>query len=318
MELEQEFNSFLDSNNSQFKKDIGNSTMLILKSPYNKKIDILYGCFVRSDYLNDFKNSLSYYGIYDKENKKVYNPNYNLKYTIYHYSENDIRLINSDMLYDEISNLVNEKIGEHILDEPDMFDYKNIDIGPVYESDVYEDFMNGKTSSNLEDKIILYKAHDSNDILEYLTYKDEFIDEKARSFIVDNVETILKNLKYCDEKRKVLKQIEDDKNYIYHKQRDILNSIKDKDYKTVNITINKDGIEQTFKYETKYIQYSREHLYSFHIVKCDDRKLFEENYGSSADIEYGDITKITYGKNVIYEDSNFKSNDLEDDNVYTK
>ena len=62
------------------------------------------------------------------------------------------------------------------------------------------------------DKIILYKAHDSNDILEYLTYKDDFIDEKARSFIVDNVETILKNLKYCDEKRKVLKQIEDDIN----------------------------------------------------------------------------------------------------------
>jgi len=37
-----------------------------------------------------------------------------------------------------------------------------------------------------------------------------------------------------------------------------------------------------------------------------DRNAFEENYGRMADIHYEDIIKITYGKNIIYEDDNFK------------
>ena len=51
------------------------------------------------------KKKNNYVVLIKQNGKKVYNPNYNLKYTVYHYSENDIRLIDSDMLYDEISNL---------------------------------------------------------------------------------------------------------------------------------------------------------------------------------------------------------------------
>jgi len=314
MNLTENFNNFLKSNDTKFEADTGNATMLILKTPYNDKVDVLYGTHRRNDDFFNPRMELYYYGIYDREKDKVFDPNSDISYYIYKYKFDDIRLVDRSMLYKEIIDAVNEKIKEHISNESDMFDYSDVEIEEVTMEDIYREFLDGKTSDTYIGYIKPYMTEELKDIFEYLSYGDEFVDETARDFIIDNYEDLLKNLKRNSEKQKLLKELEENKGHPYHKQKEIIDSIKGKDYKTVNLTVNKDGIEQTLKYETRFILFCDKHLYTYHIVKADDRAKYEENYGRSSNIEYKDITKITYGKNVIYEDKNFKVNELEEDN----
>ena len=314
MNLTENFDNFLKSNDTKFEADTGNATMLILKTPYNDKVDVLYGTHRRNDDFFNPRMELYYYGIYDREKDKVFDPNSDISYYIYKYKFDDIRLVDRSMLYKEIIDAVNEKIKEHISNESDMFDYSDVEIEEVTMEDIYREFLDGKTSDTYIGYIKPYMTEELKDIFEYLSYGDEFVDETARDFIIDNYEDLLKNLKRNSEKQKLLKELEENKGHPYHKQKEIIDSIKGKDYKTVNLTVNKDGIEQTLKYETRFILFCDKHLYTYHIVKADDRAKYEENYGRSSNIEYKDITKITYGKNVIYEDKNFKVNELEEDN----
>lgn len=318
MNLSDEFGNFLKSNVTKFEKDTGNATMLVLKIPYNDKIDILYGTHRRNDDFYNPRMELNYYGIYDKEKDKVFDSNSNISYYIYQYRTDDIRLVDRSMLFEEIMDAVNEKIKEHLFDEPEMFDYNDVEIDEVTIEDVQRNFLDGETSETFVGYIKSYKTYNLKDIFEYLSYGDEFVDETARDFIVDNLEELLKNLKRNDERKKLLEELENNKEHPYHKQKEILDSVRGKDYKTVNLTINKNGIEQTLKYETRFMLYCDKHLYTYHIVKSDDRSKYEENYGRSSNIEYKDIVKITYGKNVIYEDKNFKINNLEEENVFAR
>lgn len=318
MEVENRFNQFLKSDDTKFELDTGSANMLILKVPYNEKIDILYGRHRRKDDFYNPKMELCYYGIYAREKDKVFDPQSDISYYIYKYKTNDIRLVDRSILFEEIMNEVNEKVKEHLSDEPEMFDYSNVEIDEVTTDDVLRDFLDGKTSDTYIDYIKPYTTDNLEDIFEYLSYGEEFVDDTSRDFIINNLEEILEDLKYNEEKKKVLKELEENKEHPYHKQKDIMDSIRGKDYKTINITINKDGIEQTLKYETRFILYCDKHLYTYHIPNANDRKKFEENYGRSSNIEYKDITKITYGKNVIYEDKNFKVNELEEENDLTR
>jgi len=318
MNLTENFDNFLKSNDTKFEADTGNATMLILKTPYNDKVDVLYGTHRRNDDFFNPRMELYYYGIYDREKDKVFDPNSDISYYIYKYKFDDIRLVDRSMLYKEIIDAVNEKIKEHISNESDMFDYSDVEIEEVTMEDIYREFLDGETSDTYIGYIKPYMTEELKDIFEYLSYGDEFVDETARDFIIDNYEDLLKNLKRNSEKQKLLKELEENKGHPYHKQKEIIDSIKGKDYKTVNLTVNKDGIEQTLKYETRFILFCDKHLYTYHIVKADDRAKYEENYGRSSNIEYKDITKITYGKNVIYEDKNFKINNLEEENDFTR
>lgn len=85
------------------------------------------------------------------------------------------------------------------------------------------------------------------------------------------------------------------------------------------MTIQKDGQELTFKYNAASLVFSfNSKLSSYNIEKVSDRDKFEEAFGRWSDFDYKDITKITYGKNTIYEDNNFKEMNLEEEYVPTR
>ena len=80
----------------------------------------------------------------------------------------------------------------------------------------------------------------------------------------------------------------------------------------MNITINKDNIEQTFIYDANSLTYyNSSYLSIYNISKLADREKFEENYGRNADFYFHDIVKMTYGKKTIYEDDKFKQKEEE-------
>lgn len=316
--MEEEFFNFLQSSSNLHTfcyKD--KFKMMVNKVKYNDKIDILYSLRSYGNELFDLKAGFEYSGIYDKENNKLFSLDYNIRCDILNWQYDDNRLIDSTKLYCLISNDINDRIKELIDDSKDeIFNLDEAELGEgINDNDVIHEFMSGCTHELLEDQYKEYYSDKPKDILDYLTDKESFIEEEARDFILSNRLEILKGLAISRDKRKVLKEIEDNKNHLYHKIKDILDAIRDRNYVTVNVTINRNEVEQTFKYDVSTLASSyNSNLPSYKIERRSDRGIYEKNFGGWNNFEYEDIVKITYGKNTIYEDKNFKEKLLEEEN----
>lgn len=309
--MKEEFYDFLKSNDSsKIFKAKENYRAMMIKIPYNDRIDVLCESISYSvlDTLPGINIKFEYAGFYDKEKEEVFDKSYFIRHCIldkeYNYDEE--YFLSSAYIKKELETDVNRAIKQHVSDSPELFEdftYKS----ELTEKDVYSDYVEGKTSKNYEDTYITYECFNENDVLEYLTRKDDFIDEVSRSFVVDNLEKINDGLIDSQRKRELLEQIESDEGHEIHKIKNIVNSIDSEKMKTVTLTILKDGIEQEFKYPTFSLRYNVYHNYlsSYDILSTKDREKFKENYGRSADLNYEDIIKITYGKNTLYEDKNY-------------
>ena len=309
--MEKEFFDFLKSGSLTKTFDYGDkSKVMVNKVRYNDKLDILYALDSYSGNLFDLHNSFKYSGIYDKENNKLFDVEYSLRYHILNWDYNNENYKNASDLYNLINKDMNERIKELIKDvKKEMFDINEVEIGEEIEDrDVLTEFMNGATSETLEASLKEFSTEKSQDLLDYLTDKETFIEEEARWFIVENTTSILRSLAIAEKKREVLKEIEDNKEHPYHKIKKIIDAIKENNCVTVNLTINKNGIEQTFKYNADALKrdYNSSYLSTWNFEKAQERNLFEETFGRSEDLHYEEIVKITYGKNTIYEDDNFK------------
>ncbi len=315
--MKEEFFDFLKSNKIMETFNYGNkSKMIVSKVKYNDKLDILYVLDSYSGQLFDLHSPFKYSGIYDKENDKLFDAEYSIRYNILNWEYNGSEYISANNLYKMINTDVNDKIKELIDDaKKDIFNISEVEIAEeITDSDVIKEFMDGKSSDTLEDSYCKYSTEKSENILDYLTDKETFLEEEAKNFIVDNMTNILKGLAITEEKRKQLKSIEDNVEHSYHKIKNIITSIKDNNCVTVNLTINKDGVEQTFKYKADALihNYNSSYLSTYNIEKLTDRNLFEEKFGRWNDLHYEDIIKITYGRNTIYEDTNFKEKEVEE------
>lgn len=314
--MEEEFNNYLRSNNAIGVFNYGEkSKVMINKVPYNSKIDILYSLDSYSGEFFDLNSPFKYAGFYDKENDKVYDLDYSIRWHILNWNYKSDKFEDKQDLYNLISNDINNRIYELIQDgKKESFDINNFDLLELTDKDVINEFMNGETSCSMKDQIINYSSRKPQEILDYLTDKNEFIEEVSRDFIIDKAEDILNDMIESESKRQKLKEIEQDKNHIFYKIRDIVNCINDNNCKTVNLTIFKDNKEQTFIYDAIYLKdYSSSYLSEYNIIKLKDREEFEENFGRSADFYFSDIIKITYGKRTIYEDNNYLNKNKEEE-----
>lgn len=314
--MEEDFNNYLKGNNAIGVFNYGEkSKVMINKIPYNSKIDILYSLDSYSGEFFDLNSPFKYAGFYDKEKDKVYDLDYSIRWHILNWNYKSDKFEDKQDLYNLISNDINNRIYELIQDgKKESFDINNFDLLELTDKDVINEFMNGETSCSMKDQIINYSSRKPQEILDYLTDKNEFIEEVTRDFIIDNAEDILNDMIESESKRQKLKEIEQDKNHIFYKIRDIVNCINDNNCKTVNLTIFKDNKEQTFIYDATYLKdYSSSYLSGYNIIKLKDREEFEENFGRSADFYFSDIIKITYGKRTIYEGNNYLNKNKEEE-----
>lgn len=309
--MEQEFLEFLRSGSIIKTFNYGDKSKVIVnKIRYNDKLDIIYALDSYNGNVFDLHTPFKYSGIYDKENDKLYDVEYSLRYHILSWDYSDEKYVSAGNLYNLINKDMNDRITELIKEvKTKMFDISEVEIGEEIEDrDVLTEFINGATSETLEDSHKEFTTEKPQDLLDYLTDKETFIEEEARWFILENTTSILRSLAIDEKKKEVLKGIEDNEEHPYHKIKKIIDAIKDHNCVTVNLTINKNGIEQTFKYNADALKrdYNSSYLSTWNFEKAQERNLFEETFGRNADLYYEEIVKITYGKNTIYEDENFK------------
>lgn len=316
--MEEDFYNYLrDSNNIGLFNYGNKSKVMINKIPYNNKIDILYSLDSYGGNLFDLKTPFKYAGIYDKDNDKVYDLDYSIRWHLLNWDYQNDQYIGASNLYETINEEINIRIEELIVDgKNDMFNIDDFELVELEDDDVIDEFMDGKRSDTLKDEIKKYSSKKPKNILEYLTNKKTFIEEETRDFILDNMQDIMEGLVRSEEKRNKLKEIEENPKHPYHKVRDIINAVTEKNCKTVVVTVSKDDIEQTFSYDANSLTcYNASYLSTFNIIKLSDREKFEEKFGRYSDFSFKDIIKITYGRNTIYEDKNFKKMDLEDEDI---
>ena len=68
----------------------------------------------------------------------------------------------------------------------------------------------------------------------------------------------------------------------------------------MTVTVQKEEQELSFKAEASSLTGYRNY-YSTYDIPASDRRKFEELFGRHADYTAEDITRITYGRNTIYE-----------------
>lgn len=308
--MEKEFFKFLKSNkNSQVFEYRKSSKMMVIKVKINDVLDILYSLDVSDRNLFDFRKPFEYCGIYNKGNNLLFNPTYSLYNNVLGWKYDDKRIVDSNSLYESIKQDMNDRMKELIdYDVKELFNYHKYKLlDKVVDNDVIDYFMQSISSENLEENYIEYNERKPSDIINYLSNKEEFIETEAREYIFDHKDTVLRNMKILEEKRKILKKIEENKNHPYYKIREIVNVLNENDCDAVNLTICKNGIEQTFKYDiSELICYQYSYLTNYGIKSLQERTQFQKNFGVWEDFHYEDIVKMTYRGKTIYEDSNYE------------
>mgnify|MGYP000376354091 CR=1 FL=1 len=79
--------------------------------------------------------------------------------------------------------------------------------------------------------------------------------------------------------------------------------------KTVNVTVQKDGVELTFKTSAESLKLKSQ--YSTWYIAPSDRLQFRHLFGAGSDYSAEDIIRIAYGRSTLYEAPSAPAEDIE-------
>lgn len=301
--------------------------LMIHKEKYNDRFIYIYTKYY-DEYLSDNSYNLSAY--LDVKDKTIYNIDYNLEKII---SEDTILKKNSfKNIEQEIQNNVNEYVDKYAMENANMLKkqaqekYNQKDDWRVinYQKNVRELFLSEERPIIKLDRFYsTSKLVNSNEyynkviINEYLDDKYNTIKKYGDMIIDDNQEELGLSLHLYDDKNKYLNSIKLNKNnefrdlYINKK---IYDSIKNESAKKLNITINYNGKEHTFKCDYSILKYALINDYrgtSFYGVGYENVSNFiKENTNSPnkwrEEFAFSHISSITYGKKELYRNENIK------------
>ena len=314
MNYSEDFLSYLKSDNIYCKMNVENRVYDIVKFPYSSALDLLfmtynYDCSIQPS------NKLECCGFYDKENNKLYNPDYYLRKDILNVDWDDPTYPSMTMLTNEFNLQVTNAINDYVMDERKSFyesagEYES----NVRECDVYENFINNKGFIKYNSN---YVNSNEKDILEFIDKGQDYVFDKALDYFETNKEYIGKKLIDIDKSNEFLESINNNKNHPLHKRKEIVNCIKEGNYGNVHVFINKNNIDFDFKFDASIIENSWNYssIYSYRMPAPDCRD-FENLFGKHTDFEYDNIVKLEYRNKIVYEDKNFnKENTMEEEKL---
>lgn len=136
--------------------------------------------------------------------------------------------------------------------------------------------------------------------LAYIQDPEGFVQTEAEQYIQTNQEKLLLQFLKKDALLAEYQVLIQDTESPIHRMKAITDAVKASGAKTVTVTVQKDGTELTFKTLASSLTGHRNY-YSTYDIPAQDRREFERLFGRSADYHAEEITRITYGRNTIYE-----------------
>ena len=151
-------------------------------------------------------------------------------------------------------------------------------------------------------------------MLRYLKYHDATVEEAATGYWQTHQDDMLLELRKNEILREKLRVLEANPNHPLHKQKAVMDAVKDSGAKTVYVTIIKGGEEYSFKYSADRLSRYMEGKYSAWDMPSKDRDGFYERFGRYSDFTPEDITEISYRGKTLYEaDSLMPSESADED-----
>lgn len=151
-----------------------------------------------------------------------------------------------------------------------------------------------------------------SEYIRFITDKDALIELKAEEYISKYQENILAQFFQNTALRKELQKIYDNPENDLYRIKAIKDAVERSGAKTVNVTVNKDDKEFTFKYDADQLCRDPKGYYNHWGMKSADEREFENIFGCTENMYPKDISQITYCRNVIYDSSKFDITESED------
>jgi len=139
-----------------------------------------------------------------------------------------------------------------------------------------------------------------NALINYIKDPLAYAQAEALSYIAKSQRYMLKTFLADDASREEYRAIIKNPQHQVHYVKRIIEAISGTVAKTYRVTIKKDGIELTFKVEADELRYDRESYDSYYITAAD-RQEFERLFGGRSNYYPQEITRIEYGRAILYE-----------------
>lgn len=149
-------------------------------------------------------------------------------------------------------------------------------------------------------------------MLACLQSSDTVIEVEAEQYVQGHQEQLLLTFLENDALRDAYDALAQDTENPIHRMKAITDAVRDSGAKTVTVTVQKPEGELTFKAVADSLTGHRSY-YSSYNIPAQDRREFERMFGKYADYHAEEITRITYGRNTIYEAPSAPVEDLEQD-----
>lgn len=146
-----------------------------------------------------------------------------------------------------------------------------------------------------------FDGWDEDNYLQYILDCNGFAEKEAQKFLDENQEEMFSQFLENNILSQKLQSLINNHGSTLHRIKDIIKAVSESDAKTVNVTVGKDGHEFTFKTEASHLTRDPGSHYSTWYISAADRREFEKLFGRNADYTPDDITRITYGRNTLYE-----------------
>ena len=275
----------------------------------NPSVDYLYRIGVAQDNSISWDSSMLFCGVYDRDHRTLYLTRDSLRILM----DGKLPLVpeGGPSMAEEISSRVNERVEGTIANDRnnlpiqeitdwqasrDLEYYRN---HGVKESVVRQIFSNQEPDGQFHSDYKLSELPETA-FIAYITDPELFVQTEADQYIRNNQERFLLQFLKNDALLAEYQALMQDTGNPVHRIKAITDAVKGCGAKTVTVTVQKDGQELTFKTAANSLTGHRSY-YSTSDIPATDRREFERLFGRYADYNAGDVTRITYGRNTIYE-----------------
>ena len=137
-------------------------------------------------------------------------------------------------------------------------------------------------------------------LLSYILNPQGYAAKETAAYMEENQEEMLFDFLYNDVELAEYQALLEDTENPVHTVKKIMAAMNNSSAKTVNVTINKDGEEFTFKTEAQELRRDcSDHYYVWNMVAADRQK-FKERFGKNTEYYPKEIVCITYALSLIH------------------
>ena len=290
--------------------------------PYDDDFDFL---FHQNSYNGEpltVNANMAYCGIYNKLDGQLYDVKFPLKGKLDDMDSAKSMLDIEQQFNDDVRAFIEGVVGDDVdhLRSPSFedakYDNRLDDFRRNYaDSIVTRMYLGGDSADDIRFQCGYYLDRSSSALmLRYLKYRDATVEEAATGYWQTHQDDMLLELRKNEILREKLRVLEANPNHPLHKQKAVMDAVKDSGAKTVNVTIIKGGEEYSFKYSADRLSRYMEGKYSAWDMPSKDRDGFYERFGRYSDFTPEDITEISYRGKTLYEaDSLMPSESADED-----